>query len=380
MEREENYCNIETLEAVIELLENVDSCIRHMAFLNINFEKIEHLDRMLGFHVFEDCLFLGCVIPPLLLHRMDEDCLVFPKIKDLDYNVFRNRLYSPRKLYDKYVPGQRETLEECYDTMVYNRYRERGVTSQNVKITLARSLHDHFITKAMHQLLARYDERQVVGVMGGHGLQRTDPMYRQIAMISKRLTEEGSLMVSGGGPGAMEATHLGAWMAGRFEPQLDEALDVLAPAPTFRDEGWLDTAFAVMERYPQDTYVSLGVPTWLYGHEPSAAFATHIAKYFTNAIREDEILTIPMGGIIYTPGSAGTMQEIFQDAVQNHYLSFGYSSPMIFLGSRFWTEEMPVWPLFTQLVESGRYKNLRITLTDSTDEVVETLLAFRKEK
>ena len=380
MEREENYCNIETLEAVIGLLENVDSCIRHMAFLNINFEKIEHLDRMLGFHVFEDCLFLGCVIPPLLLHRMDEDCLVFPKIKDLDYNVFRNRLYSPRKLYDKYVPGQPETLDECYDTMVYNRYRERGVTSQNVKITLARSLHDHFITKAMHQLLARYDERQVVGVMGGHGLQRTDPMYRQIAMISKRLTEEGSLMVSGGGPGAMEATHLGAWMAGRFEPQLDEALDVLAPAPTFRDEGWLDTAFAVMERYPQDTYVSLGVPTWLYGHEPSAAFATHIAKYFTNAIREDEILTIPMGGIIYTPGSAGTMQEIFQDAVQNHYLSFGYSSPMIFLGSRFWTEEMPVWPLFTQLVESGRYKNLRITLTDFTDEVVETLLAFRKEK
>lgn len=380
MEREENYCNIETLEAVIELLENVDSCIRHMAFLNINFEKIEHLDRMLGFHVFEDCLFLGCVIPPLLLHRMDEDCLVFPKIKDLDYNVFRNRLYSPRKLYDKYVPGQPETLDECYDTMVYNRYRERGVTSQNVKITLARSLHDHFITKAMHQLLARYDERQVVGVMGGHGLQRTDPMYRQIAMISKRLTEEGSLMVSGGGPGAMEATHLGAWMAGRFEPQLDEALDVLAPAPTFRDEGWLDTAFAVMERYPQDTYVSLGVPTWLYGHEPSAAFATHIAKYFTNAIREDEILTIPMGGIIYTPGSAGTMQEIFQDAVQNHYLSFGYSSPMIFLGSRFWTEEMPVWPLFTQLVESGRYKNLRITLTDSTDEVVETLLRFRAEE
>ena len=121
------------------------------------------------------------------------------------------------------------------------------------------------------------------------------------------------------------------------------------------------------------------MPTWLYGHEPSTPFATHIAKYFTNAIREDEILTIPMGGIIYTPGSAGTMQEIFQDAVQNHYLSLGYGSPMVFLGRHFWTEEMPVFPLFTHLMETGRYKNLRLTLTDSSDEVLRVLRAFRKE-
>ena len=40
---------------------------------------------------------------------------------------------------------------------------------------------------------------------------------------------------------------------------------------------------------------------------------------------------IAKGGVIYSPGSAGTMQEIFQYAAQNHYRAFGYESPMVFL-------------------------------------------------
>ena len=83
------------------------------------------------------------------------------------------------------------------------------------------------------------------------------------------------------------------------------------------------------------------------------------------------------GGIIYTPGSAGTMQEIFQDAVQNHYLSFGFSSPMIFFGSRFWTEEMPAYPLLKELTERGKYKNLILSLTDDSEETIVELLKFQ---
>ena len=30
----------------------------------------------------------------------------------------------------------------------------------------------------------------------------------------------------------------------------------------------------------------LGIPTWLYGHEPTTPFARVIAKYFQNSIRE----------------------------------------------------------------------------------------------
>ena len=126
-------------------------------------------------------------------------------------------------------------------------------------------------------------------------------------------------MASGGGPGAMEATHLGAWMAGRSMEEFDDAMAILSVAPTFRDEGWLRTAFEVRTKYPQNKYRSLGIPTWFYGHEPATPFATHIAKYFFNSLREDVLLSIAKGGIIYSPGSAGTIQEIFQDAAQNHY-------------------------------------------------------------
>ena len=158
--------------------------------------------------------------------------------------------------------------------------------------------------------------------------------------------------------------------------EIDHAISILSEAPSYKDSLWLDTAMQVRNLYPVKDFVSLGVPTWLYGHEPATPFATHIAKYFENAIREDGILTIAKGGIIYSPGSAGTMQEIFQDAVQNHYLSFGYASPMIFLDTNYWTAEMPVYPLLLQLSVQGSYRNLLLSITDDERETVEEIRKF----
>ena len=185
-------------------------------------------------------------------------------------------------------------------------------------------------------------------------------------------------MLSGGGPGAMEATHLGAWMAGYSDKDVEDALRIMSVAPKFGSSEWLSTAFEVIRKYPQTKYESIGIPTWLYGHEPSTPFATYIAKFFENSLREHLVLTLPFGGIIYTPGSAGTMQEIFQDAVQNHYLSYNFPSPMIFLGSKFWTENMPAYPLLQQLMSTGRYKNLSLTLTDDSEIVLQKLNEFQK--
>ena len=306
-----------------------------------------------------------------------KDIIAQPSFR-MPFDIFREHLYSAEDLYKGYQLGKPGSYKDCYDQQVYNHYLEKGKAASDIKETLARTLHDHSMTNAMNDFLAHFDERQVVGIMGGHGLLRTEAAYRKVVMVSKTLAENGCLMVSGGGPGAMEATHLGAWMAGRTEAETEDALAILQEAPSFKDKLWLDTALQVMNKYPQEHVMSLGVPTWLYGHEPATPFATHIAKYFDNSIREDSILTIAKGGIIYSPGSAGTMQEIFQEAVQNHYLSFGYASPMIFLGSEYWSNEMPVWPLMQHLIAKGKYKNLLMTLTDSTDEIVKTILEFRK--
>ncbi|MBR5611939.1 MAG: hypothetical protein IKW43_02220, partial [Bacteroidaceae bacterium] len=253
-----------------------------------------------------------------------------PSIR-IPFDLFREQLYSADSLYKGYQLGKPLSFKECYDQQVYHHYLKAGKSATDIKESLARTLHDHSMTNAMNDFLAHFDEKQVVGIMGGHGLLRNEDAYRQVVMVSKTLAENDCLMVSGGGPGAMEATHLGAWMAGRTEEEMDDVLTLLKEAPSYKDSRWLDTALQVMKKYPQEKYVSLGVPTWLYGHEPATPFATHIAKYFDNSIREDSILTIAKGGIIYSPGSAGTMQEIFQAAVQNHYLSFGYASPMIFM-------------------------------------------------
>ncbi len=298
-------------------------------------------------------------------------------LREVPFNVTPPGLYCAPSLYGEMMKDCQ--CKYCYDMEVYQHFLSKGKHTDDEMEMLARALHDFAIGHYLDEFLNGYDPRQVVGVMGGHGVLRTSAEYRQVVELSKELTERDTLMVTGGGPGVMEATHLGAWMAGRPMAEVDEALKILSEAPGFKDEGWLQTAFEVIRRYPQERYHSLGIPTWLYGHEPSAAFATDIAKYFDNSIRENTILTVAFGGIVFTPGSAGTMQEVFQEAVQNHYLSFGYASPMVFLGRKFWTEDIPVYPFLEQMMQEGRYKNLQLKLTDSSHEVVEELLKFRSE-
>lgn len=366
-----NYREIKTEEQLQAVLsQSADIPLRRLAFHGLNLR--EHAEEVLS-RQYRDCLFLACQLPHGLKRNLT-DSLVFPNMGELF--DFRTELYTADSLYEGYVVGEPESLKQTFDARVYKHYLERGKMAVDIKETLARTLHDHSISNALHNFLLQYAPEQIVGVMGGHAISRCERQFETVARISKRLTEQGKLMVSGGGPGAMEATHFGAWMAGREEAEVEEALAMLRKAPTFHDDLWLETAFQVRRRFPQTRFHSLGIPTWLYGHEPATPFATRIAKYFDNSIREDGILTIATGGILFTPGSAGTLQEIFQDAVQNHYLSFGYASPMVFMGVDYWTREVPVYPLIQDLLRRGRYKNLILAISDNEEELEEEILRF----
>jgi predicted Rossmann-fold nucleotide-binding protein len=370
----QNYTEVTGLYDLRQILSHNET-IRHCAFQAINFEKC-------GFplenYQFEDCLFMGCILPGMLFEHMDEACIVFPRVK-MPFKVFPNKLYTAETLYLHYKPGYHETYYTCYDTIVYDRYVAQGKESSDIKETLCRVLHDHSIASALDQFVENYDEKDIVALMGGHAVKRTDASYHQIVDISKRLTEAGKLMISGGGPGAMEAVHLGAWMAGRSEAEVEDALSILAPTPTFREKGWLTTAWQVMDKYPRDPqFHSLGIPTWYYGHEPATPFASQIAKLFDNSVRENLIISLPKGGIIYTPGSAGTFQEIFQDAAQNHYKTLGYASPMIFLGKDYYMEENPIYTLLAEMQDRGKYQNLLLSITDDTDDVIRYLMDFHR--
>ena len=363
------YREIESEEALRTLIKQGNT-LEHYAFQNITFGEDALQCK------FKDSIFFGCKMPAGMRDTLPTDCYVLPALP-VPFNMFPARLYTADELYAGYNYCNPKSSDTCYDTRIYKHYTEHGKQACDIAETLARTLHDHSISDTLHDLLATHDERRIVAIMGGHSLLRSDNMYRKVVLASKRLAERGCIIVSGGGPGAMEASHLGARIAGYPDSAIDEALAMLAQAPSYKDSEWLPTAFALMEKMPRKQEVcSIGIPTWYYGHEPATPFATHIAKYFDNSIREDTLVTIAKGGIIYAPGSAGTMQEIFQDAAQNHYLTCGYESPMIFLGKEYWCNEIPVYPLLKELHGKGCYRNLLLTLTDHATEAVNAIMEF----
>jgi predicted Rossmann-fold nucleotide-binding protein len=121
----------------------------------------------------------------------------------------------------------------------------------------------------------------------------------------------------------------------------------------------------------------LAIPTWLYGHEPANLFAARIAKYFSNAIREDTILRLSRGGIVFAPGMAGTVQEIFQAATKTFYATDGVSGPFVFLDVEHWTRRLPVRELLAPLLTASPNGDLSglIHVTDDVAEAVELLTA-----
>ncbi|WP_224361767.1 LOG family protein [Hyalangium versicolor] len=367
---------IETLEAFERHLRSGAS-LRGVVLQGLD---LRGFSRELASVVLAGSVFLGCQLEQESLQAaLSQGAMVFPPFLGLPYLPYRSSLYTPEELYAEFDPARPESYALTLDARIYAHWNAQGRAHPPAILeALAQRLHDHAITDAMEELLAGQGKpRKVVAIMGGHSLLRGQPAYRDVALLARELTRRGFFMVSGGGPGAMEATHLGAWFARRSEAELDAALAVLAKAPSYKDREWLSRAFEVRAAFPlsaeeRTACDSLGIPTFHYGHEPPNAFSLHVAKYFANSVREEGLLTIATGGIVYSPGSAGTIQEIFQDACQNHYNTVGVVSPMIFLGREFWTRTRPIYPLLEQLAQGQEYARY-LRITDSLEEIVQAL-------
>jgi predicted Rossmann-fold nucleotide-binding protein len=365
------YNEVHTEEQLHRVFELAGDTIGYTAFQNVDFQGYEK--EIIQTH-FNECIFLGCRMNEIIKMHVENDNYIFPDLK-VPYNIYQNSLYTKDDLYTGYVIGKPESYERTFDKTVYDHFMQSGKESSSIFENLARRLHDHAVTDALDDFLSNYEEKKVVAVMGGHGLERNNEDYKKIARLSKTLTEKGYLIVTGGGPGAMEAAHVGAWFAGKKDIDLEDAITILEIAPTYKDILWIDSAMRVIEKYAEHKYESLGIPTWLYGHEPPTPFASRIAKYFANSLREDGLITVAMGGIIFSPGSAGTVQEIFQEVTQNHYLVFGYSSPMVFMNIEYWTETIPVYTFLKDLSDRGIFKNLKLSISDSPEEIIRELVS-----
>ena len=270
-------------------------------------------------------------------------------------DITRTRLYAADELYD--APRYAAT----FDARVYH----WALATSGPAEALAEVLHDQAIDTALG---AWTTGRRLVGVMGAHAADRGSPVYAAAARLGA-LLGRAHVVTTGGGPGAMEAANLGGRFAGGSEEALTEALRRLAAVPSFRPsvDAWVATAREALALSPTTPTPSLGVPTWHYGHEPPNLFATAIAKYFRNALREAILLMVCDAGIVFLPGAGGTVQEIFQDACENYYAAEEDVAPMVLVGRRYWTEELPAWPLLRALAR-GRAMEAHIHLVDTVEE------------
>lgn len=346
-----------------------------------------HEDTLMNRRNLQGLIVLGGELSPRLeQHLRRHGAVIFPTDPSVPVRPYRGTLYTPEELYAGLNEGG---YASTVDARAYVWSQDASI-EHDAYVSMLRAIHDDAMSDA---LTAQLRGQDVVGVMGGHALHRGSAAFQQAAQLGHRLARAGVTVLTGGGPGAMEAANLGAWVGD--EVDLDAALNALGAIPTFADgiAAWADLALrtrreVVATEVPSkhgDTpdssraaaerrrdLRSVGIPTWHFGHEPPNVFAQRIAKFFSNALREDLLLDSSNAGVVVLPGAAGTVQEVFAMVTKLYYESVDLPRPLILVGQRHWTRDVPVWPLLQSLGQ-GRAMADSLFLTDSTDEVLNVL-------
>ena len=324
------------------------------------------------------------------------------------FSTSPQRLYSPADLYAGFDPDRPGTLSQSFDAKVADWLTHGSLPPRKLSIaeTIAARLHDTAIDRLVASLVLQH--RPSVAMMGSHSIARGHPAYLQFALIARALRRQGYLVISGGGPGLMEAANFGAFLAPCDDAALTEALTILEQAPAYENgRDWVAAAaktraFALRRMLGGDpdaiwtspappAAYSLGLPTWYYSTEWPNLFASHLGKYFFNSLREDGLVSVATAGIVFGMGEAGTVQEIFQNASLNYYRQDGRApTPMVFVGSDYWSSTpgglpsagrtvdqlpKPVLPLIRAMaLESGAPFAGAVQAYDSAEEVVEAIM------
>src|SRR3712207_4843547 len=171
---------------------------------------------------------------------------------------------------------------------------------------------------------------KAVSIFGSARTSPDDPMYKAAVEVARALGRDGFAIITGGGPGIMEAGNRGAREAG--VPSI--GLDIELPHEQF-----------------ENRYVDLGL-TFHYFFTRKVMFVRYASAF------------------VVFPGGFGTLDELFEAATLRQTEKIRHF-PIVLFGTEYWSG-LIAWLRDTVAAE-GKIDRLdvdRITVTDSVEDVL----------
>ncbi len=173
------------------------------------------------------------------------------------------------------------------------------------------------------------DIGKAVAIFGSARVKKGDFYYDKASEIAGRLTEEGFAVITGGGPGIMEAANKGA-----------------------KDSGGLSIGLNIELPKEQDL-------------NPYVTLPLNFRYFFTRKVTFMKYAV----AFVVMPGGFGTMDELFESLVLIQTGKIGHF-PIVLYGSEFWEKVLD----FFKFLYNHEYISKRdldiFTVTDDIDELV----------